>query len=93
MSTITIHAGDYLAAAVRDYAVKMDKSINVAVKELLASASHLVRPAKRREPSSMKCCGILDSKSAEALRAAQADFDRVDAEMWKREARFLTQTF
>jgi len=83
MSTITIHAEDYLAAAVRDYAAKMDKSVNVAVKELLASALHLVRPAKRREPSFMKCCGMLDSKSADALRAAQEDFSQVDAEMWK----------
>jgi len=83
MSTITIHAEDYLAAAVREYAVKMDKSVNVAVKELLASALHLVRPAKRREPSFMKCCGMLDSKAVETLRAAQEDFSRIDPEMWK----------
>jgi len=83
MSTITIHAEDYLAAAVRDYAMKMDKSVNVAVKELLASALHLVRPTRRREPSFMKCCGVLDSKAADELRSAQRDFSRVDAEMWK----------
>jgi len=83
MSTITIHAEDYLAAAIREHAARVDKSVNVAVKELLASALHLVRPAKRREPSFMKCCGMLDPKAADALRAAQDDFSRVDAEMWK----------
>jgi len=83
MSTITVHAEDYLTAAVREYADRMDKSVNVAVKELLVSALHLVKPAKRREPSFMKCCGTLDPKAAAALRSVQADFSGIDAEMWK----------
>ena len=34
-------------------------------------------------PSFMKCAGILSREAADELRAAQADFSRVDEEMWK----------
>jgi len=83
MSTITIHAEDYLAVAVRDYADRAGKSVNMAVKDLLASALDLVKPTKRKTPSFMKCHGILDHGAAEELRAAQADFSKVEPELWR----------
>ena len=83
MSTITIHAEDYLAVAVREYAERMGKSVNKAVSELLASALHLVRPAARQKPSLLSCAGSLDPEAADELRSVQDDFSKVDAEMWK----------
>ena len=83
MSTITIHAEDYLAVAVREYAERMGKSVNKAVSELLASTLHLVRPTARQKPSFLSCAGSLDSEAADELRSVQNDFSKVDAEMWK----------
>lgn len=83
MSTITIHAEDYIAVALREHAERMGKSVNMAAKEILAGALGLVQKPKRRTPSFMKCAGILSHEAADELRAAQADFSRVDEEMWK----------
>lgn len=83
MSTITIHAEDYLAVALREHAERLGKSVNLAAKEILASALGLVAKPKRRMPSFMKCAGMISHEAADELRAAQADFSRVDEEMWK----------
>ena len=83
MSTITIHAEDYIAVALREHADKVGKSVNMAAKEILAAALGLVQKPKRRTPSFMKCAGMLSHEAAEELRAAQAEFSRVDGEMWK----------
>lgn len=83
MSTITIHAEDYLAVALREHADKVGKSVNMAAKEILAAALGLVPKPKRRAPSFMKCAGMLSHEAAEELRAAQGEFSRVDEEMWR----------
>ena len=83
MSTITIHAEDYIAVALREHADKVGKSVNMAAKEILAAALGLVQKPKRRPPSFMKCAGTLSHEAAEELRAAQVEFSRVDEEMWK----------
>ena len=83
MSTITIHAEDYLAVALREHAERLGKSVNMAAKEILAGALGLVHKPKRKVPSFMKCAGILSSAAADELRAAQANFSRIDEEMWK----------
>lgn len=83
MSTITIHAEDYIAVALREHAERLGKSVNMAAKEILSAALGLVAKSKRKVPSFMKCAGILSREAADELRAAQADFSRVDEEMWK----------
>ena len=83
MSTITIHAEDYIAVALREHADKVGKSVNMAAKEILVAALGLVAKPKRRTPSFMKCAGMLSHEAAEELRAAQVEFSRVDKEMWR----------
>ena len=83
MSTITIHAEDYIAIALREHAERMGKSVNMAAKEILAGALGLVQKPKRKTPSFLKCAGILSHEAADELRAVQADFSRVDEEMWE----------
>ena len=83
MSTITIHAEDYIAVALREHAERLGKSVNMTAKEILSVALGLVAKPKRKVPSFMKCAGILSHEAADELRAAQADFSHVDEEMWK----------
>ena len=83
MSTITIHAEDYIAVALREHAERLGKSVNMTAKEILAAALGFVPKPRRRTPSFMKCAGILSREAADELRAAQADFSQVDEEMWK----------
>ena len=83
MSTITIHAEDYIAVSLREHAERLGKSVNMAAKEILSASLGLVPKPKRKVPSFMKCAGILSREAADELRAAQADFSRVDEEMWK----------
>ena len=83
MSTITIHAEDCIAVALREHAERLGKSVNKAAQEILAAALGLVAKPKRRTPSFMKCAGILSREAADELRAAQADFSLVEESMWK----------
>ena len=83
MSTITIHAEDYIAVALREHAERLGKSINMAAKEILSSALGLSSRPSRKQPSFLKCRGILPKSSADELRAAQASFSTIDEEMWK----------
>ena len=83
MSTITIHAEDYIAVALREHAERLGMSVNRTAKEILSAALGLVAKPKRRTPSFMKCAGILSHEAADELRSAQAEFSRVEEEMWK----------
>jgi len=82
MSVITIHAEDHLAAAVREYADRLGKSVNLAVKELLASALGLVKPPKRRHDFS-EFCGVLGKSDADEIRRKLKVFEKVDSELWQ----------
>ena len=82
MSVITIHAEDNLAAAVRLYAEQLGKSMNFAVKELLASALGLAKAPRRRHDFS-EFCGILQKGEADEIRANMKACDTIDAELWK----------
>ena len=82
MAVITIHAEDYLAQAVRGYAERMGKSVNLAVKDLLAGALGITKaPSKRHDMS--RYCGILEKGEADEIKARISRFDCVDEELWK----------
>ena len=83
MSTITIHAEDYIAVALREHAERLGMSVNRTAKEILSTALGLEAKPKRRTPSFMKCAGILSHEAADELRSAQVAFSRIDEEMWK----------
>ena len=82
MSVITIHAEDYIAVAVREYANRIGKSVNLAVKDLLAGALGLAKQPKIRHDLS-EFCGILKKGEADEIRTKMKCFDRIDKDMWK----------
>ena len=82
MSVITIHAEDYIAVAVREYANRIGKSVNLAVKDLLVGALGLAKPPKIKHDLS-EFCGILKKGEADEIRANMKCFDRIDRDMWK----------
>ena len=82
MSAITIHAEDYLALAIKEYAARAGQSVNSAVKELVAGALGLVKPPRKRYDFS-EYCGILKKGDAEAIRKNMEIFERIDEEVWR----------
>ena len=82
MSVITIHAEDHIVVAVREYTNRIGKSVNRAVKDLLAGALGLAKPPKTRHDLS-EFCGILKKGEADEIRANMKCFNRIDKDMWK----------
>ena len=85
MITMTIHADDVFAEALRVHARKSGKSINQTVKDLLAPVLGLVKKKRAGDAGNpfMKFCGVLPKGSAADLNRAVADQRRIDSEMWK----------
>lgn len=84
MTTMTIHADDDFAAALRTYASECGKSINQTIKDLLAPILGLVnREVVDDDNPFMRFCGILDGKDGKELKKSLAAQRIVDAEMWK----------
>lgn len=84
MTTVTIHAEDDFALALREYAARLDKSINQAVKDLLAPVLGLCKVgiAKRENPWK-SVYGCISKDEASAIRAAIAEQHAIDEDMWK----------
>ena len=84
MTTMTIHADDAFAEALRTHARKSGKSINQTVKDLLAPILGIVK--KRTGDAGnpfMKFCGVLPKDASINLNRAIAEQRRIDSEMWK----------
>ena len=84
MTTMTIHADDIFAEALRAHARKSGKSINQTVKDLLAPILGIVK--KRTGDAGnpfMKFCGVLPKDPCVDLNKAIAEQRRIDSEMWK----------
>lgn len=73
---------DYIAVAVREYANRIGKSVNLAVKDLLVGALGLAKPPNIKHDLS-EFCGILKKGEADEIRANMKCFDRIDRDMWK----------
>ena len=84
MTTMTFHADDVFAEALRTHARKSGKSINQTVKDLLAPILGIVkkRTGDTGNPS-MKFCGVLPKDARIDLNRAIAEQRRIDSEMWK----------
>ena len=84
MTTMTIHADDDFATALRSYASECGKSVNQTRKDLLAPILGLVnREVVDKDNPFMRFCGVLDRKDSKELRKSLAAQRVVDAEMWK----------
>lgn len=82
MTTLTLHADDYLADAVRAAADDAGRSINVFLKDLIAASLGLSgRP--RKVPAFMNVKHRLTKKGSLEIRSVQDSFSKVDEDMWK----------
>ena len=81
MTTLTIHADDCLAEAVRTSAENAGRSINVFLRDLIGAA--LGVSGRRPTPSFMKVTHRVSAAGAKELRSVQDAFSKVDEELWK----------
>lgn len=82
MVTMTMHVEDYVADALRARAAEMGKSVNQALKDMLAPFLGLAEHKEDENPW-LKLCGSIPKSEAKAMRAAIAAQDIVDEAMWK----------
>ena len=80
MTTMTIHADDYLAEAIRAAADNAGRSINVFLKDIIGSALGV---SGRRPPPFMKVAHRVSAAGARELRSVQGAFSKVDEALWK----------
>ena len=83
MTTMTIHADDVFAEALRSHARMSGKNISQTVKDLLAPMLGIV---KRRNDDAdnpfMKFCGVLPRDAAADMKKTIEAQRKIDAEMW-----------
>ena len=83
MTTVTIHADDTFAAAIREAALAAGQSVNKFVQIKLGQALGLLKGGKRARPDFLDFGTPLSRAAAAELRSVQNDFSVVDEEMWK----------
>ena len=84
MTTVTIHAEDAFAAALRAYADRLGKSVNQAVKDLLSPIIGLRSENAPNRVNQWKAVyGCISKKEADSVRKAIAAQHSIDEDMWK----------
>ena len=84
MMTMTIHADDAFAEALRAHARSSGKSVNQTAKDLLAPLLGLVKTHRGDTDNPfMKFCGVLPKDSASDMNKAIKSQRKIDLEMWK----------
>lgn len=83
MTTMTIHAGDELAAAIRAAAAEAGQSVSKSIQTTVGTALGLFKRQKKPLPDFFNFGPPLPHEAAEELRSVQKDFDIVDGEIWK----------
>ena len=84
MTTVTIHAEDAFATALREYADRIGKSVNQAVKDLLSPVLGLCgADASDRVNRWKSVYGCIPKREADAVRKAIAAQHSIDEEMWR----------
>ena len=84
MTTVTIHAEDAFATALRAYADRLGKSVNQAVKDLLSPILGLHGCSSSNRVNQWKAVyGCIPKKEAAFVRKTIAAQHTIDEEMWK----------
>ena len=84
MTTVTIHAEDPCATALRACADRLGKSVNQAVKDLLSPVLGLHSCNSSNRVNQWKAVyGCIPKKEADFVRKAIAAQHTIDEEMWK----------
>lgn len=81
MTTMTIHAEDEFAVALRAYARNVGKSVNQAVKDVFAPILGLAAP--EAESPWMRFYGAGAKIDQKAWKRDLAEMRQVDKEMWR----------
>ena len=81
MTTMTIHAEDDIAAALRAYAHGFGKSVNQTVKDVFAPILGLAEPAE--ESPWARFYGAMANTDGRAWKRDLVDMRRIDEDMWK----------
>lgn len=85
MTTMTIHADDNFADAVRRYAERLGKSVNQAIKEAIAPVIGFSQDGNAVQRTNPWCdlYGCVPKKEANMIRESIAAQHAIDEEMWK----------
>lgn len=83
MTTMTIHAEDDFAVALREYAAKLGKSVNRTVKDVFAPILGLAESEKDRQNPWGRFAGALPDIDCACWDAEISSGRMVDAELWK----------
>ncbi len=84
MTTMTIHADDKFAAALRAYAENMGKSVNQTVKDLLSPILGVAQEETSHPVNRWaRYWGCCPKSETAAVRKAVAEQHVVDKELWK----------
>ena len=84
MTTVTIHAEDTFVTALREYADRLGKSVNQAVKDLLSPVLGLHSENVSNRVNQWKAVyGCIPKKEADFVRKTIAAQHVIDEEMWK----------
>ena len=82
MTTMTIHADDALADAIRKGAADAGQSISKFIQTTMGAALSVFKRRSKPLPDFFNITP-LSSEAAEELLAVQKDFEVIDEEMWK----------
>ena len=83
MTTMTIHADDELAAAIRAGAAEAGQSVSKFIQTTVGTAIGVFKRPRRQMPDFFNIPERLSDEGYEELMAVQKDFEAIDEEMWK----------
>jgi len=83
MCTMSIHADEDFALALRAYAEKVGKSVNRTVQDLLSPILGLTASDGAAENPYLGFCGVLPREECAALRKSVEAQRKIDAGLWK----------
>lgn len=83
MTTMTIHADDELALAIRKAAADAGQSVSKFIQTTVGTALGVFKRQKKPLPDFFNFGPPISHEAAEELRSVQKDFDVIDEEMWK----------
>jgi len=85
-SALTFRATPEFIDAIRSYAARVGMTVNGALREIIApvvGVSTHVRTSAHPRNDLAKFCGVLKKVDCRRLEAVQAEFEKIETEMWK----------
>ena len=81
MTTLTIHADDALAAAIRAAATDAGQSVNKFIQNTMGTALGLFK--RRQNPDFLDVKVRISDEGYRELMSVQKDFETIDEDLWK----------